>query len=177
MANTFELIASNTLASAAPSITFSSIPSTFTDLCLKVSTRTTNNNGGRDYFWIQFNGDTAGNYTNTWLAGYDSGSTLSIRYTGSSFGGTFAQPDVAATANTFGNAEIYIPNYTNSSIQKSYSGDAVAENNSSSSWMNDLVAGLWTKSPTAAVTSITVGTQTANFAANSTFYLYGVKNA
>jgi hypothetical protein len=167
-------ISSTELTTAAASITFSSIPQGYTDLKIVVSTRTDNNNGGRDYFWLRFNGDTAGNYTNTWLAGYDSGSTLSIKYTGSAFGGTFTQPDVVATANTFGNAEAYIPNYTNSSTQKSYSGDAVSENNSASSWMNNLVAGLWTKSPTAALTSITVGTQTGNFVANSTFTLYGI---
>lgn len=63
---TYEPIASQTLASAASNITFSSIPSTYTDLRLVwVGTR-----GG--YLEFQFNGDTSTNYSYTWMDGSSS---------------------------------------------------------------------------------------------------------
>jgi hypothetical protein len=56
MANTFELIESVTVGSGgAANIDFTSIPATFTDLCLKYSTRSTS--AGDDYLgqYIKFN--------------------------------------------------------------------------------------------------------------------------
>jgi hypothetical protein len=53
-----------------------------------------------------------------------------------------------ATANTFGNTEFYIPNYTSSNY-KSFSVDGVTENNATAAFA--LYAGLW--SNTAAITS------------------------
>jgi hypothetical protein len=79
------------------------------------------------------------------------------------------------TTSTFTNSEIYIPNYT-SSNQKSISGDAVNENNSSSTNVQArLVAWKW--SGTTAISSILFSTNTGNFVQYSTFTLYGISNA
>jgi hypothetical protein len=77
------------------------------------------------------------------------------------------------TANTFSNGEIYIPNYAGSNY-KSWSSDAVTENNATSADMS-LVAGL--TSITAAITSITIAGAAGNLVQYSTAYLYGVSNA
>ena len=67
MANTFELIASNTLLSSAASVTFSAIPSTYKDLVLKTSTRLTGTTGTT--VTLQLNSDTTANKTYTRIYG------------------------------------------------------------------------------------------------------------
>ena len=56
MATTYTLITSQTLASSAASVTFSSIPSTYTDLVLRVSART-DNAAVSDGFYVGLNKD------------------------------------------------------------------------------------------------------------------------
>ena len=182
MANTYTLIASSTVGSGGvSSIDFTSISGTYTDLKVVFSGRTDGVSQLRDYFLIRFNSSTSG-YSRRWLYGYDSSATGSGSATSESYGfaGTTNGPD--STASTFGNAEIYIPNYTSTSINKSYSVDAVTENNSSTTWMVNFTAGLW--SNTAAITSITlfpaggnVSSPTGKFLQYSTAYLYGIKNS
>jgi hypothetical protein len=171
MANTFELIASNTVGSGgAATITFSSIPSTFTDLSIYVSGRTTFS-ATRTNLNIDFNGLTTNrSYRN--VRGFDSGSVGSVSASNSIVGYV---PGATATASTWGSTSIYIPNYASSSINKSISSDTVAENNSSTAWMVGLFASLW--SATSAITSITLDLDDGDFAQYSTAYLYGVKNA
>jgi hypothetical protein len=170
MANTFELIASYSATGSVSSIDFNSIPQTYTDLVLKVSLR----NGLADV-WdnadISFNGSTSP-YTNQQLRGNGTSATAARSTT---------QPSVnywhvvsnTATASTFGNAEFYIPNYT-ATINKSVSIDSVTENNATSAAAT-LTAGLLGN--TAAITSIKLQGNGANFLIYSTAYLYGVKNA
>lgn len=154
-------------AAGASSISFNSIPQTgYTDLVVKATTR-----GDSGYCDVKFqlNNDTASNYSWRHIRGdgasatsFSSGATTST-YAGDTNGS-------GTTANTFGNTEIYIPNYT-SSNQKSYSCDSVGENNATTAYSH-LIAGLWTG--TAAITSIKLFNGSGNLVANSTFYLYGV---
>ena len=166
MANTMTLIASYTVTSAQASYTFSSIPQTYTDLILKLSTRDGDTNGALTS--VSFNGLT----TNL--------SARRIRGTGSAAtSSTFASNIYiqnsanGETANTFSNTEIYIPNYAGSNA-KSVSADGVSENNATAAYM-ELDAGLWNS--TAAITSITLTAAAPNYQVNSTFYLYGIKNS
>jgi hypothetical protein len=76
-----------------------------------------------------------------------------------------------STADTFGNTEMYIPNYTSSNF-KSVSTDTVLENNASTV-VTGMTAGLW--SNTAAITSIDITSVfSGSLIANSTFTLYGI---
>jgi hypothetical protein len=168
MANTYTLLETITVGAAgASSVTFNSIPQTgYTDLIVKVSGRIDYAAIG-DYFKIQFNGVTTA-YTDRFL--YGNGSAAA------SASGSLAESFVvgaSATASTFGNAEIYIPNYTSANY-KSFSVDAVNENNATSSLVG-FFANLW--SNTAAITSVTLtpeGSGSSNFVEHSTFSLYGV---
>jgi hypothetical protein len=153
----------------AASIEFTGIPQTYTDLVIKISTRSTAASV-LGYVNIRFNSDTGNNYSYKAVGG-----TGSITFNNNSAGGSsiFTVTDGAnATANTFGNAEIYIPNYT-SSNQKSVSIDGVGENNVTEAY-TQLVAGLWTG--TSAITSIQLSDifGPGNFVQYSTAYLYGV---
>jgi hypothetical protein len=165
MPNTFELIASSTVGSGgAANITFSSIPQTFTDLSLKVSTRDANANV-TTYLTVGFNGSTA-NFSIRGLGG--NGSSANSWTSPSNFLGDGVGAN--ATASTFSNMDFYIPNYAGST-NKSWSADAVGENNATQAQMS-MVAGLW--SQTAAITSIILYPLTANFSQHSTAYLYGI---
>jgi hypothetical protein len=168
MANTYTLISSVTVgAGGAASMGFTSIPSTYTDLLVKVSART-NRALTVDGVLISFNSSTS-NFTNKYLEGDGSSASSSslARFAADAPGST-------ATASTFGNGEIYIPNYAGSNY-KSLSSDSVTENNATGA-LTDLLANLW--SDTAAITSITL---TSGFGTSfdqySTAYLYGISNA
>jgi hypothetical protein len=169
MPNTFELIAAVTVGSGgASSIDFTSIPSTYTDLCIKLSGRS-NKVGNTDSVVIAFNGLTT-NRSYRRLYAYDgaAGSDTSTTYAAITDAST-------STASTFGSMEIYIPNYAGST-NKSLSIDAVSENNgASTTYELDLVAGLW--SNTAAINQLTFTLTGGSFVQYSTAYLYGVKNA
>ena len=169
MANTFELISSVTVgAGGAASIDFTSIPSTYTDLVLKVSTRGSSATSvGGHVFYIRPNGSSA-NGSTRYLAG--NGSTASSG-TDTAIEGAGDASDW--TASTFGNTEIYIPNYAGAT-NKSVSVDAVGENNGTDT-RTLMYAGLW--SNTAAITSLSLVPYAGTFVQYSTAYLYGVKNA
>jgi hypothetical protein len=168
MATTYTLLDKTTLSSTQTSVTISSIPNTFTDLKLVVSSRSarTNDAGGSDGK-IQFNGDTGANYSSKLLLAQGSAASAS---NSSIF---FFASDNAQTSSTFGSFDAYIPNYL-SSNQKSVSLDAVTENNSSTAYAV-LTAGLWTG--TAAITSVTITDNNGGFISGSSFYLYGIKNS
>ena len=165
MALTCKLIETKTLGTAVASIEFTSIPQTYTDLKVVVSVRNTTTENG---VLLSFNGSSA-NFTNFRL--YGSG-TAAYSFSGSDLFAYAVRSD--HTASTFGNTEIYIPNYT-SSAYKSISIDNTSERNSAPTEMA-LIAGLW--SNTANITSIGLAsTGAGTLAVNSTFYLYGIKNS
>ena len=171
MANTFTLIASTTLgAGGAASIDFTSIPSTYTDLQILFSTR---DNGGGPYnnLFVTFNGSTSG-YSDRIT--YGTGSAVSTASNSSAAQIAFAYSDqAAATANTFSNGLIYIPNYAGSSY-KSVSLDSVTENNATQSF-TALAGGLWSNS--AAINRVTLTAAGQTLVQYSSAYLYGVSNA
>jgi len=170
MPNTYTLIASNTVGSGGvSSVTFSSIPATYTDLILKASPRSTI---AEDTFGIRFNSDSGSNYPYIGFVGQ--GATVSSFNGTNTFVGLGRQSESGYTANTFGNTEFYIPNYT-STNRKSVSVDAVNESNVATGPRAQLAGALWTG--VVAITSIQVIPSAGSFAQYSTFTLYGISNA
>ena len=167
MALTFVALASVTVGSGgAANIEFTSIPGTYTDLAVLLCARTTRS-AVTDSVAIRFN-DSTTSYTQRTLTGDGAaaGSDSETNIDGRQAGDT-------ATANSFGNALYYIPNYAGST-NKSVSVDSVSETNATTAYMR-LSAGLW--SNTAAITKITlVSVNSANFKQYSTATLYGIKN-
>ena len=168
MANpTMVQIASQTLGSTTTAVTFSSIPSGYTDLMFFVSARSarTSDAGGSDGK-LEFNGVTTG-YSSKMLlqqGGAYSGTSSTIFYFTNSNN---------STASTFSNMSVYVPNYLSSNY-KSVSIDGVDENNASTAYFS-MTAGLW--SNTAAITSATFTDNNGGFLSGSTFYLYGINNS
>jgi hypothetical protein len=172
MPNTFELIASSTVgAGGAANIEFTSITSTWTDLCIKFSLRDTNSSVTEN-IKITFNGVGGTSYSERLL--YGSGSAAqSYNQSGVAYAYYQYSTGALATSSTFANGEFYIPNYAGST-NKSFSSDSVAENNATSTSMG-LTAALF--SNTSAITSIKLSSPAGTFVQYSTAYLYGVKNA
>jgi hypothetical protein len=171
MATTMNLIAKQTIGSAgAASVTFSSIPQTFTDLKLVISSRGTFSALGSSYK-LSFNGSDS-NFSIRALEGAGSGTPSSFtgtQYVGSAVGAT-------ATASTFNNGEIYIPNYTSTANAKSFSVDAASENNGTEAYA-DLIAGLWNPGTQAAITSLALTPTSGNFTEFSEFAIYGISSS
>lgn len=166
---TYIKIASNTVgAGGVASVTFSSIPSTYTDLVLKMSARLDVNDVQVKMY---FNADsTAANYS--WRRIYGDGATAVSDNGTNLINGSADGANM--TASTFGNAEFYIPNYT-SSNKKSGSADHITETNGTTAYAT-LAASLW--QGTAAISSITLlPNTTGNFVQYSTFTLYGISKA
>lgn len=159
-------------AGGASSIDFTSIPNTYTDLVVKISARTNRSGQPNDDILVQVNGNTSAIYSQRRAVG-NGASVFSDSSSGSNVGVSFATGPTA-TASTFGNAEIYIPNYAGST-NKSMSADGVSENNATTAWagMNAFLA-----STTSAISSITLKPLSGTlFDQHSTAYLYGVSNA
>ena len=164
MPSNYVLLQRIELNASAASVTFSNIPqSGYTDLKVVVSAR--GDSGGTRDLLLGFNGSSA-NFTSRYLYGAGTGTPTSST-------ATTWQAEInstTTTANTYGNAEIYIPNYLGSTY-KSISSDSVTENNATAviTWLS---AGLW--SNTAAINSIALTLDTGNFVQYSTFSLYGL---
>ena len=173
MANTYTLIASSTVGSGgAANITLSTIPSTYTDLAIMCSLRGAAA-ANEVSVTLQFNGSSSG-YSTRWIRGNGAAASSGTDTYGTDEFYMGEIPGSTATASTFGNAIIYMPNYTTSN-NKSISVDSVSENNATTAWAY-LTAGLWSNS--AAITSILLQpTGGSNFAQYSTAYLYGISNS
>jgi hypothetical protein len=172
MPSTYTLISSNVLSTTAASVTFSAIPSTYTDLVLRISARnpdavfgrelryTFNNNTGSIYSYVQLSGSGT-------TAASTLGSSLAYGVLGSINGG-------GTTANTFGSMEVYIPSYL-ASANKPLSSYAVTELNSDVNNQIKIEADLFRS--TTAISSIELFLNSGNFDTGSSFYLYGIKNS
>lgn len=169
MATTYVAIATVTVGSGgAANIEFTSIPGTYNDLQIMLSARSARS-ATQDTAKIEFNGSSS-NLSMRRL--YADGSTVFSDNDTAFYTGHFSAAN--ATASTFGNVTIYIPNYAGSNNKSGYS-DGVAETNGTTVFMS-MVAGLW--SQTSAITSIKLTPSTGtNFAQYSTATLYGIKNS
>ena len=172
MANTYTLIQAQTLTTSAASVTFSSIPATYTDLVLRVSSRT-DAATANDNLQVTFNSDSATNYSMTRLTGTGSAAS-SLNASAQIFARVGWTDGNTATASTFGSMEVYIPSYLVSQ-NKPFSSFAVSEQNATAANM-DAIADLWRN--TAAITSLNIiSNNSGNLLTGSSFYLYGIKNS
>jgi len=172
--NSYESIQTTVLSSANSTITFSSIPATFTHLQLRILARTSQTAEVDDFAAIRFNGDSGNNYVHHVL--YSTGSGNAGSGEDRPFSSIPGQrlPSNTAGANIFGAIVMDILDYRNTNkytITRNVGGNDRAGSGSlyheSNQWRN-----------TDAVTSITITTSTGlNFLTNSHFALYGIKGA
>jgi hypothetical protein len=168
MASTYTPIATTTLGSAQATVTFSSIPSTYTDLILVSSARVTGAVDSDDIL-VTLNSDTGTNYSATYLNGNGTSAT-SGRNTSTSKGYWLYVVGANAAASTFSLDIMNLNNYSNSSTYKTMISRCANNLNGAAAR-----AGLWRS--TSAITSIALNCSNSNIATGSTFTLYGIAAA
>jgi hypothetical protein len=167
---TYVAISKVVLTGSQATITFSGIPSSYTDLLLSISARSDRAASLVDTITYNFNSATT-NFSNNRLEGTGASASATLNTTNTSLIRVTAS---SVTSNTFTSAELYIPNYTGSA-NKPLSSTFAYENNATTAYVGG-VAGLW--SNTSAITSITLGlVDGPNFVSGSRFDLYGIKNS
>ena len=162
--STYTPIYSQTLSSATSSVTFSNIPTTYTDLILVINGQCSS--GGSQNTWLNFNSDTATNYSSVLLAG-DGTSAVSTLNTNQTKGG------FCGLASGVNSTVIYqIQNYSNATTFKTVLGRTTISND-----LVDARVSLWRKTPEV-ITTIAVGISGGvNYNIGTTFTLYGIKAA
>jgi hypothetical protein len=179
----FESIASYTVSGSSTStITFSSIPSTYRNLQLRCSWLASSATTGGATLQIRINGDTASNYN--YLQGLANMSDDSVRNTGASTGQTEFKNDTgylgfttADSTTSFSIDILDIHEYKNTSIKKPILWRQARNKNTTSHPTSrvSITSGHWAS--TSAITSIEIkvyAPASSNFAADSTFDLYGI---
>ena len=167
MPTTYEPIATTTLSSAAASITFSSIPATYTDLRLVVVLKgdaTADGNG----IYVRYNSDSGSNYSITQLQG---NGTAAASNRGTNYTGTYPFYNGISSAQWF-LLEYDLFSYAGSTNKTNLSSAAQDKNGSG---FVERQVGLWRN--TSAVTSLSMTLAAGNFVTGTTATLYGIKNA
>lgn len=166
MPATYEPIATTTLGSAASSITFSSIPGTYTDLRLVMTYTATNGANG----WFRFNSDTGGNYSLTMLHGSGS-SANSYRMTNET------RLDVVQSLGTGNSTAIALINLDIFSYAGSTNKTILSEVNADNNGAGNITrsVGLWRN--TSAINTITILLSSGNYSTGTTATLYGILKA
>ena len=174
MSTTYEKIATQTLGTLTRTITFSSIPGTYTDLVLIANMQadqTTFNN--MNYPEVTFNGDTGSNYSATSLFARNTGggnTAVSQRNTN-----VTSYQLLANTSAVFSSNVVNIQNYSATTTFKTILHRGSGQNGTTNVDGTIAKVGMWRN--TAAITSIGIvpSQGTASFIAGSNFTLYGIK--
>jgi hypothetical protein len=161
----YDSIATVTVGSGGTaSISFSSIPATYTHLQLRIIT---GSNPGGYNSGLRFNSDTGSNYYGH--AMYGSGNTSGSFSLGSQ---TFASISFNGISNTeFSPTVVDILDYTNTNKNKVIRSLTGRDSNAAGDLY--LMSGFW--SNTNAITDITIVAPSATFIQHSSFALYGIK--
>ena len=162
MPKTYEPIATYTAPSAQASYTFTAISGSYTDLILVAVSA---NTSAATNMTIQVNGDTGSNYSRTRING--NGTTAASSRNSNET--RIYNGDVGNTSVPSVNT-VHFMNYSNTTTFKTVVGRY-----GEGDIQTGAIVGLWRS--TAAITSITINSESNNFTAGSTFTLYGIKAA
>lgn len=167
MALTYEPINTVTTTGSQATVSFSSIPQTYTDLVLCGSTRRGVNGAGDAGWSVTFNGDTGANYSQVMM--YAGGSNAFANRNNTFQTG--AVGDGVFCAN-----EMHIMNYSQSNTAKILITRMMVYGSSSPATDSRMSENLWRGSGNAAITSITLS-PVSGFWDGSVITLYGIKAA
>ena len=179
----YESISTVTVGSGgSASVTFSSIPATYTHLQVRGIVQTSRGTYSVDNMITRFNSDTASNYAWHYISG--GYTTTPIVETGGGGSATFMYNLYVSTSvpgTTFASVVMDILDYANTNKFKTvrtlngFDVNGTAGTGSYGGTVN-LMSGLWRS--TSAITSITLEPEVGpNFAQYSQFALYGIKGA
>jgi len=168
MPSTYEKIATQTLGSASASITFTSIPQTYTDLVMIAELRSSDSRNGGQSVNFRFNGDSSGSYSKT--GAYSVGSSqASFRQTNASVIELSCVMN-GSPSGLFSQNIVNIMNYSNTTTFK------VVPFRVNTEGYTSYESGIYRS--TSAITSITLTEPSAlNWVAGSSVTIYGIKAA
>jgi len=170
----YESIATTTVGSGGTgTITFSSIPSTYSHLQLRFFVRSNRSNSGFEFARVRFNSDTGSNYALHALYGDGSAATseaeVSVTQTQAN---RFAGNVAPSISNTFGASVYDILDYANTNKYKTTRNRGGVDFNGAG--QIGIWSGLWQN--TAAISTITITPGGGSlFSEYSSFALYGIK--
>ncbi len=162
--STYTPIATTTFGSAASSYTFSSIPSTYTDLQLVIYVPT---NSVNDDLYMQVNSDTGTNYSATWLRGNGTAASSARNTAASGARLTDLSSPQTTTSNT---SIVQLMNYSNATTYKTF----MNRGNNAATGVDAFVC-LWRS--TAAINTIKIYPASGSMAIGTTLTLYGIAAA
>jgi hypothetical protein len=177
MPGTYEPIATSTLGSSTTTVTFSSIPSTYTDLVLVLSMQSTSADDIDTRYWLRFNSDSGSNYSMTTVEG-DTVNPTSGRNVSRT---QFDNLTNLSSSPEFTLATFNIMNYSNTTTYKTLLNRAGQQSNNvgTSGGTRSLygaLVGLWRD--TSAINRIDIiCAVNGQFATGSMFTIYGIKAA
>jgi hypothetical protein len=172
----YESIATATGTGSSGIITFSSIPSTYKHLQIRILCKSTSTSSPSSQMYMTFNNDSGGNYSYHRLTGNGStaGAAGATGITGVIIDGVVVRSPAYIDNNICGTAIIDIQDYTATTRNKTVRAFSGADRNSTS---NDLQVALnssvWLN--TAAISRIDLDVNGGNYATNSVISLYGIK--
>jgi len=161
----YESISTTTVSTPVSSITFSSIPSTYTHLQIRLLAATS---VADRFFKIQFNSDTATNYSWHYLQGDGATATATAGAT-VAYGINGTGPN---STTYFGAVVTDVLDYANTNKYKTIRSLSGADMNGAGGYVQ-LFSSNWRS--TSAITSITLSPSSGNFNQYSSFALYGIK--
>lgn len=169
---TYVAIAKTVLTGTQSTITFSSIPSTYTDLFIMATARTNRGTFAIDAIKIRFNGTTTDtNLTSNQMQSVNAG----VQAQKPTYGLVGYSTASGSTSNAFGALQIYIPNYAGSNPKPILTSGA-SENNSTTTY--EIEGGSVLFNQTDSLYEILLLSHTSSsFVAGSRFDLYGIKNS
>ena len=160
---TYTLIDSTTLASSASSVTFSSITQDYRDLVVVADVEATTGSGEEIRIELLINGDTSSNYSYVRMGGNgSSASSSSGTLSWVLFNGYLA--DGERGLRTAQLMDYSATDKHTTLLIRDSSTDVGRVEATAVRWAN-----------TSAVTSLQIRTRSGNYAAGSTFYLYGIE--
>jgi len=165
-ASSFESIATATGTGSSGTITFSSIPSTYSHLQIRYISRTS---AAGESVLMQVNSDTGSNYTRHRLVGNGSAASASAFVSATSF---YVGDATGGTDTTYFDSNIIdIIDYASTTKNKTERHFQGLDKNGSGSV--SLASGVWMN--TSAITSVSIFVTAGNFTTDSRFALYGIK--
>lgn len=169
----YESIATVTVGSGgASTITFSSIPSTYSHLQLRIMARCGSTAGGGNYLAMNFNSDAGSNYTYHALNGEGSGSASALGLASQT---TVYLQRIANDSNASGTNGVIVTDILDyASVNKYKTVRSLGGFDANGSGRIYLNSAVWMNSTTA-ISSIVIVPEASTFNQYSSFALYGIK--
>lgn len=167
---TFDLIYKIEMTTSTASASFTKIPDSFDSLFIVANVRSERANQDNDNLRTIFNPNSGGTYDYKRIYGYGNQTEGSDTVSRSNIIPTI--PATTSTSDMHGTTKISLPRYSQNVPQVFHIESYVSDTDQTG--IIEMLGGIWDQSEK--INEITFTPNNADFAANSTIYLYGIKN-